>query len=124
MTTQKRTFIAKGYDGGADENGTRPLVTSVRVEYGPGHDRVRIWNRGGCAGELVVNRGDGNKVLVRLLPEYAEHIGRQIETVPFSLDGSAVHWQKGGPMGLDPLDDDGALDRLVADHVAKNEIIE
>lgn len=70
----KRTFMAKGYDGGADESGNRPLITCVRIEYGPAHDRVRVWNRGGCSGELVVNAGDGERFLAVLLPEYRDHI--------------------------------------------------
>jgi len=41
----------------------RPLVTSARLEEGPGHDRLTIWNRGGCAGTLVVNLGDGMRLL-------------------------------------------------------------
>ena len=45
------------------------LITSVRVKHGApgGHDLVRIWNRGGLAGELVVSAGDGAKVGDRLM---------------------------------------------------------
>lgn len=44
------------------------LVTSVRVEEGPGHDHVHVWNRGGKAGTLVVNSGDGHPIARLLLP--------------------------------------------------------
>jgi len=44
------------------------LVTSVRVESGPGHDHVHVWNRGGKAGTLVVTRGDGDRFADLLLP--------------------------------------------------------
>ena len=89
VKARKITYIAAGYDGGADENGTRPLITSVRVEYGPGHDRVRVWNRGGCSGELVVAKGDGDKLLDLLLPEYRDHHksnGGTPEAVPVEVE--------------------------------------
>jgi hypothetical protein len=44
------------------------LVTSCTVEHGPGHDTVRVWNRGGLSGTLTVNRGDGVEIARRLLP--------------------------------------------------------
>jgi hypothetical protein len=42
------------------------LVTSARLLEGIAHDRVRIWNRGGLAGELVLRSGDGRLLLTRL----------------------------------------------------------
>jgi hypothetical protein len=45
----------------------RPIITTVRVEEGLGHDRVHVWNRGGKAGELVVDKGDGHRIAHRLL---------------------------------------------------------
>jgi hypothetical protein len=47
----------------------RTIVTSVRVFAGETHDRVRIWSRGGLAGELVVTHGDGPDLARRLLPD-------------------------------------------------------
>ena len=44
----------------------KDLISSVRVEPGPAHDRVHVWNRGGKAGVLVVEKGDGNAVADRL----------------------------------------------------------
>lgn len=44
----------------------KELISSVRVEYGSRHDRVHVWNRGGKAGVLVVDAGDGNNVADRL----------------------------------------------------------
>lgn len=52
-----------------------PLVSSVAVLLAPKggwHDRVRIWNRGGLAGELIVGAGDGPKLAARLLPDAAD----------------------------------------------------
>lgn len=43
------------------------LVTSVRIEHGPGHDEVHIWNRGGKAGTLTVKKGDGIEIARRLI---------------------------------------------------------
>lgn len=46
----------------------RPIITSVRVRSGGRHDTVTVWNRGGCAGTLTVEFGDGVSVADRLLP--------------------------------------------------------
>lgn len=43
------------------------LITTVRVEPGPGHDLVHVWNRGGKAGVLTVTKGDGIAVAALLL---------------------------------------------------------
>ena len=45
----------------------KDLISSVRVEAGPRHDRVSVWNRGGLAGVLLVDAGDGNDVADRLM---------------------------------------------------------
>lgn len=42
------------------------VITSVRVEEGPGHDHIHIWNRGGKAGTLTVTKGDGELIARRL----------------------------------------------------------
>ena len=57
---------------GLDAPGTvrgRHLVTSVQVHHGPGHDTIRVFNRGGLAGELIVQSGDGVDVALRLIPD-------------------------------------------------------
>jgi hypothetical protein len=38
------------------------LVSSASVTRIGNHDRVRIWNRGGLAGELTVVAGDGARI--------------------------------------------------------------
>lgn len=38
------------------------LISSAAVSMSGGHDRVRLWSRGGLAGELVVTAGDGERV--------------------------------------------------------------
>lgn len=38
------------------------LISSATVTLSGGHDRVRLWSRGGLAGELVVTAGDGARV--------------------------------------------------------------
>lgn len=42
------------------------LISSVEVERVGGHDHVRVFNRGGCAGVLIVCAGDGAVVADRL----------------------------------------------------------
>lgn len=48
------------------------LITSVRVHTTPSHDRVSVWNRGGNAGTMTVQRHDGERVAMRLLADDAE----------------------------------------------------
>lgn len=50
---------------------TSDLVTSVRVQTTPTHDLVTVWNRGGNAGTLTVQRHDGERVAARLLGDDA-----------------------------------------------------
>jgi hypothetical protein len=42
------------------------LISSTRVEEGH-YDRVTVWNRGGNAGTLTVQKGDGAEVAARLM---------------------------------------------------------
>lgn len=60
------TFKASEYDGPAGPVNGRPIITTIRLEEGPGHDRLHVWNRGGKAGELVVELGDGKELVHRL----------------------------------------------------------
>jgi hypothetical protein len=74
----------------ADASPSTVIVSSARVvdrgAHG-GHDRVRIWNRGALAGELVVSAGDGDVLVERLtghklraeLAEIAETLDDAIE---------------------------------------------
>lgn len=48
---------------------TRPLISSVRCEVLGNHCHVSIWNRGGCAGKLVVDADDGVKLALLLIPD-------------------------------------------------------
>lgn len=57
-----------------DANELLAVVSSVKLEEGPAHDRLRIWNRHGLAGELVLQKGDG----VRM----AALLGRSVEEKP------------------------------------------
>lgn len=45
------------------------IVTSVRVKRGDFYDRVRVWNRGALAGELLVLKGDGPFIAQLLVGE-------------------------------------------------------
>ena len=40
----------------------REPITSLALEEGPAHDRLRIWERHGLAGELVVSAGSGREI--------------------------------------------------------------
>ena len=42
------------------------IVSSIRLDEGPGHDHIHIWNRGGKCGVLTVTKGDGFEIVVRL----------------------------------------------------------
>jgi hypothetical protein len=48
---------------------TKPIITRVEVIRGH-HDRVKVWNRGGFAGEITVCKGDGGIIAESLfMPE-------------------------------------------------------
>lgn len=38
-------------------------VSSVRIKVQGGHARLSIWNRGGLAGEIVVNTADADEIV-------------------------------------------------------------
>lgn len=61
-----REFIATNYEGPVGPTRERPMISSVRLDEGPGHDVVHVWNRGGKAGELTVDKGDGLRLVERL----------------------------------------------------------
>ncbi len=63
------------YNGPAKDEWPRPLISTVEVTEHPRHWRLRVWNRGGLAGELVVNADDGEQVLDRLLPRVVRSEG-------------------------------------------------
>lgn len=42
------------------------LASSVAVSVRGKHEHVRVWNRGGCAGMLIVGSGDGEKIALAL----------------------------------------------------------
>lgn len=42
------------------------MVSSIRLEEGPAHDRIHVWNRGGKSGTLIVELGDGMSFVERL----------------------------------------------------------
>ena len=50
----------------------KDLISSVRVEPGPKHARLSVWNRGGLAGVLVVNAEDAKEIAARLLDHVPE----------------------------------------------------
>ena len=60
------TYTPQGYAGPVGPLKDRPVVTSVRVCRAGGHDHVHVWNRGGKAGVLVVDAGDGERIALRL----------------------------------------------------------
>lgn len=53
----------------------KPLISSVRVEEGPRHDRVTVWNRGANCGTLTVDHGDGNRIMARLMLDHRPALG-------------------------------------------------
>lgn len=46
----------------------RPLITSIRIDPRGGHAHIRIWSRGGCAGELTLDKDDAATLASKLLP--------------------------------------------------------
>lgn len=73
-----RVYYSKYH--GQDGHPTSALVvSSVRVTDGPGHGRIEVWNRGGKAGELVVDRRDTERLLDMLLPLHLRRTGESYD---------------------------------------------
>lgn len=53
----------------------KALISSVRCEVLGNHCHVTVWNRGGNAGKLVVNKDDGIKLAKMLVPKGTENLG-------------------------------------------------
>jgi hypothetical protein len=69
--THKRRYVRPA---GSEPSPSDHVVSSAEVTELGAHELVRIWSRGGLAGELVVSRGDGARlccVLMMLEPEQA-----------------------------------------------------
>jgi len=57
----------------------KDLISSVVIEdRGPKHAHMRIWNRGGLAGTLIVNKEDANEIKDRLL----DHVETKFTITP------------------------------------------
>jgi uridine phosphorylase len=66
-TREKRRYVAP-IGGSPSEH----VISSAEVLELGAHEVVRVWSRGGLAGELVVGRGDGARlccVMMMLEPE-------------------------------------------------------
>lgn len=46
-------------------------ITSLRLEEGPGHDRLTVWQSGANAGTLVLTKGSA-RTIISLFAEHAE----------------------------------------------------
>lgn len=70
ITRQETSDVVEYYPDGYDDPDfvrSQAIVSSVRVRPVFGHELVGVWNRGGKAGELYVNLGDGEAIARRLL---------------------------------------------------------
>lgn len=48
------------------EQRMKPLISSIRAEVLGGHVHIHVWNRGGKAGTLVVDKKDASKIVSTL----------------------------------------------------------
>lgn len=67
--TRKRRYVRSA---STDPSSSAHVVSSAEVTEVGAHELVRIWSRGGLAGELIVGRGDGARlccVMLMLDPE-------------------------------------------------------
>lgn len=55
------------YRAPAGDSPSRHVVSSAEVIEAGAHEVVRVWSRGGLAGELVVGRGDGARLCCVLM---------------------------------------------------------
>lgn len=74
MTT-RRHFIARGIASPSSH-----VASSATVETRGAHELVRVWSRGGLAGELLVSEGDGARLADALdLQAYAGDGARKLD---------------------------------------------
>ena len=73
---------------------SKVLITSARVLPGPAHDTIRIFNRGGLAGEITVTAGDGRDIASRLLNDEdftrCEQCASWFECIDLAWDAEGV----------------------------------
>jgi len=78
----ERTIYHRDWQGAQ-----RPLISSVRIIPQHKHARIRVWNRGGCSGDLVVNAEDAEAIVDRLIPPPARSdpadLIRALQSSPF-----------------------------------------
>ena len=70
------------------------VVSSLGIVPGPIHDRVRVWNRGGLAGELVVTAGDGVTIADRLSPTMVRELGEELMRLSTDIDATAARLEE------------------------------
>jgi hypothetical protein len=58
MANLRTEYVIQGRPGG--------VVSSVRVIFTGSHAKIAVWNRGGLAGELVVNAEDADAMVLIL----------------------------------------------------------
>ena len=63
----RKRFTARGYEGAIGPVSSRPIISSVILEEGLGHDTIHIWNRGGKAGQITVEKDDGEYLAILLI---------------------------------------------------------
>lgn len=91
----------------------KKLITSTRVEPRGTHDVVGVWSRGGKAGELVVEAGDGEAVarILRDLPGLARRLADALNAYANECDEGrpSGHHARGSQAGTCPRCADAKL---------------
>lgn len=58
----QQLYVERWFEQPGDDAPSAHLISSATVMRIGIHDRVRLWNRGGLAGELTVVAGDGERI--------------------------------------------------------------
>ena len=75
----------------------KPVISTKTEDQNPVHTRIKVWNRGGLAGTLVVNTDDAAEIIGRL--EGAPVNIRKVVVEKSSASAPGAVTGAGGEMG-------------------------
>jgi len=59
----------------------KPIISTKIEDQNPVHTRIKVWNRGGLAGTLVVNTSDAAEIIRRLEGDGHTSISQEVDTI-------------------------------------------
>ena len=59
----------------------KPIISTKIEDQNPVHTRIKVWNRGGFAGTLVVNTSDAAEIVGQLEGDGHTSISQEVGTI-------------------------------------------